>query len=156
MTKTISALLLLAALGALPAAAIDGNLGGVYDAKFSCGGIGAGVQGKYKFESELLMVQVDPGNVIFQIADIPGSGAGYVLTNAQKTTQGTITAISCNLGAADLNGTSLQASVKTKPSGAVTLKGTLVLFALDTASGNVCKFSAKRTSSGPVKLVGCS
>ena len=155
VAKTISALLLLAALGAAPAAAIDATLDGVYDAKFSCSGIAAGVKGKSKFDSQITIGSVDAGHILFQIPDLP-HGTGYVLTNAAKTSEGTITAISCDLGPADLNGISFQADVKTKASGVATLKGTLVLFAEDAAKGNVCKFSAKRTGTGLPKLLGCT
>ena len=154
MTRQISALLLLAALGAAPAAAIDGSLEGAYDAKFSCAGIATSAKNKTKFESTISLVQSDPSHVVFQLESL-GNGVGYVLTNPAKATEGTITATSCTLAPANLNGVSFQADAKIKPSGEASLKGTAVMFAEGTLTGYVCKFSAKRTTSGPIKIVGC-
>ena len=155
MKKQVSALLLLAALAAAPAAVIDGSLEGAYDAKFSCSGIAMSAKNKTKFESTITLVQPDASHVVFQLESL-GNGVGYVLTNAAKATEGTITATSCSLAPANLNGVSFQASAKIKPSGEASLKGTAVMFAEGTLTGYVCKFSAQRTTSGPVKIAGCS
>jgi hypothetical protein len=146
-------LLLAACLGSLPAAALE-SLEGVYAAKLSCKGIAGTLRGKYKFEAQLVIEQVDAGNVLFELDGLP-NGTGYLLTDGAKPDTGTLEAVSCPLGAANYQGGALHADVKTKAGGA-SLKGTLLIFDHALLAGNVCKITAKRTGTGPVKLVGCT
>ena len=147
-------LLLAACLGASPAAAIE-DLGGTYAAKLSCKGIAGTLRGKYKFEAELLIVQVDAGNVLFQLEGLP-RGTGYLLSDAAKPGGGTLEAISCALEAGNYQGGALHADVKTKAgSDTASLKGTLVIYDFTLSAGNLCKLTAKRTSTTPVKLPAC-
>lgn len=146
------------ALASSPALAIE-PLGGLYDAKLSCGGIANGVKGKYKFEAGLSIAQQDDSNVLFQLEGTP-AGAAYLLTDAKKPEQGTLSGLSCLLFAIDevggFQGISLHLEVKTKAGkDDASLKGTVIIYDRALSAANVCKLSAKRSSSPPLKLAPC-
>jgi len=134
-------------------------IGGLYDAKLSCGGIANGVKGKYKFEAELSIVQQDDSNALFLLDGTP-AGAAYLLADAKKPDQGTLSGLSCLLFAIDqvggFQGVSLHLDVKTKAGkDDASLKGTLLLYDRALNAANVCKLSAKRRSTPPLKLSPC-
>jgi hypothetical protein len=154
----VGGVMVLGVLAAPPVLAIE-PLGGLYDAKLSCGGIANGVKGKYKFETELSVVQQDDSNVLFQLEGTP-AGAAYLLADAKKPEQGTLSGLSCLLFAIDevggFQGVSLHLDVKTKAGkDDASLKGTFLIYDRALAAANVCKLTAKRRSTPPLKLAPC-
>jgi hypothetical protein len=136
-----------------PAGAI-GDLTGVYDAKLSCKGIDTGVKGKQKVETTFYVVDQGTGSVLWETGAY-GSAQAYLLTETAKPDLGVLSGMTCTKNALNLDGLVLRVDVKftgADPS----LKGTLFIFADGEAESSTCKFTAKRTSLGPVKIAPCA
>jgi hypothetical protein len=145
-------------LAAAPALAIE-PLDGLYEAKLSCSGIANGVKGKYKFEADVSVVQAGNADVLFLIEGLP-PGEAYLLTDAKKPDQGSMSGLSCTLAAGQFvgayQGVSIQLDVKTKAGkDDASLKGTVLLYDRGLNAANVCKLTAKRVSEPPLKLAPC-
>jgi hypothetical protein len=137
---------------AAPAAALE-SLTGVYDAKVSCKNLDSGVSQPYKQDEELALVDVGDGTARFSTME--RTGLAYVLTETAKPDHGVLSGTSCDLRPDSLNGVILRLDVNTKPADPK-LKGTLILLGNDGSFSASCKFTAKRVSTGPLKVGGCS
>jgi hypothetical protein len=140
-------------LGAAPAAAI-GDITGIYAMKLSCKGIDSGVKGKQKVEGNFYVSDTGTGSVRFETGAY-GPAQAYLLTETAKPDLGVLSGMTCTKSALNLDGLVLRVDVKftgADPS----LKGTLLIFADGESESSTCKFTAKRTSLGPVKIAPCA
>ena len=137
---------------AAPAGAVD-DLTGVYTAKVSCKNIDSGTVEPFKSEEQFLVVDEGTGFVRFQTMG-RGPGRAFLETVTAKPDLGVLSGMTCTTGVATFDGLVIHLDVNSKPADPK-LKGTLLLFNDPGSQSASCKFSAKRTAPGPLKIADC-
>ena len=142
-----------AALGAGPALGLE-SLTGVYQGKIKCSGLLGGTKVKGKVDVEV-DVSDTGGSLVLAIGEL-GSFLGFAVTDVKKPEQGAVSAVSCPLSAATLDGAMLNADVKIKAgSDKGSLHGTLFLSGDTEGDARTCDLKVDRISIVSPKIAGC-
>lgn len=143
-----------AALGTGPALALE-SLTGVYQGKLKCSGLLGGTNvkgGKVDVEVDVS----DVGGALLLSIDELGSFEGYAVTDVKKPEKGAVTAVSCGLSVATLDGAMLNADVKIKAgTDQGSLKGTLFLSGDEEGDARSCELKVERISTVSPMIITC-
>jgi hypothetical protein len=156
----------LAIVGGLAAGAAQAgsvaSLVGTYDAKFSCKGLAEGVATNDKGVLTMRVLDITPGRAEVDFLDGATRALSahafivFVTGEAAKPARGTAQGAECTIDGISGIGSVLSLAFATKPSGKVTLRGTLIRIDADGGT-QVCAINAKRTSAeAPVLPDDCS
>jgi hypothetical protein len=142
-----------AALGTGPALALE-SLTGVYQGKIKCSGLLGGTKVKGKVDVEVDVSDVG-GALVLSIGEL-GSFEGYAVTDVKKPEKGAISAVSCGLSVATLDGAMLNADVKVKAgTDQGSLEGTVFLSGDETGDARRCELKVKRISTVSPMIIAC-
>lgn len=141
------------ALGAGPALALE-SLTGVYQGKLKCSGLLGGTKVKAKVDVEVDVFDVG-GALLLSIGEF-GTFEGYAVTEVKKPERGAVSAVSCPLTVATLDGAMLNGEVKIKAgSGEGSLEGTVFLSSDEDGDARRCELKVKRISTVSPKIAAC-
>jgi hypothetical protein len=142
-----------AALAAGPAAALE-SLTGVYQGKIKCSGLLGGTKVKGKTDVEVDVSDVG-GALLLSVGDL-GSFEGFAVTETKKPERGKVSAVSCGLSVATLDGAMLNADVSIKAGTAKgSLHGTLFLSGDEGGDARTCDLKVKRISTVAPMIITC-
>jgi hypothetical protein len=143
-------------VSAVPAAAIE-SLTGTWEGTLKCRVVTGKSVEKTKVDVTLEIVDSGSGGFQAELVSTDLLFVGFVVGESATSSKGVLSSLTCGLSYDDLDGATLQATVKTKAgSEKASLKGHVARLGAVQGIASVCTLKAKRTSAAEPDIIPCA